>query len=254
MTDAPNTPPTEPPTPAQQAAAASKGHPASGRLADPLALAAPGAGAATKFDDMSKIGGSDLVMDFTDPSYSKKASRVFIYWVGLMPDAPVEALTLAGNSWPKITKVRRPNPDRSGDDVFMPVIGALARFDERTIHLIAKKLPWTVFRFQEEKAEANEPGTGQNIADVAKQPSRGHVITAKNPEEIAALREQGRPAYEYRAQEGDHPAARYLFAQLCPNQKAPARGEYYPDVLEVTGLSWPGELITPADKATAKQV
>jgi len=194
------------------------------------------------------VRGADLVKDFDH--LIGESTRRYYYWIGLMPDAPVEAIVLGGQSWPKINKVRRPNPDRSGTDVFMPVIGALTRLDGRCVQAIIDRLPWTVFRFRDDPGVQEEPGTGKNIGDVARQPQRGQVITVKTPEAIAELRKQNRPAPDYVKQAGDHPAARYMFAVLCPDQGNPARGEYYPEALEVTGLRFPDEL--PQHEAAAK--
>lgn len=241
MTDPNSVPPTEPNQQPQQPA----GNTHSGMKADPQALTGA-VSAPDPIETKTHVKGSDLVRDFSH--LTGESSRRYYYWIGLMPDAPVEAIVLGGQSWPKINKVRRPNPDRSGDEVFMPVIGAITRLDARGVQAIVDRLPWTVVRLRNDPGQQEEPGTGKNIGDVARQPSRGQIITVKTPEAMAELRRLNRPAPEYVEGPNDHPAARYLFAVLCPDQNNPARGEYYPDALEVTGLRFPDELPNPDPK------
>jgi len=104
------------------------------------------------------------------------------------------------------------------------------------------RLRRTVIRFLDDAGQTEEPGTGQNVGDNHVRPRRGQIITIPTDEDIEDRGRRGKPTNAYRPHPNDVPAARYMFAQICDDQDKGSRGEYYPDTLETTGLSWPDEL------------
>lgn len=205
--------------------------------------AAPAAATADMSTAKTNIAGSELTADIHARSLQQGRVVQYRYWVGITPSAPVETIHCAGIAFPKVTEQLIADQMRTGQKKRAPRIGALVWLTEQKIRLLRERLPRTVIRFLETRGEAEEPGTGVNIGDVAVRPRRGHLITIPTPEEIADRQKRGKPVRAYQPDpERDVPAARFMFAQMCANQKHPVRGEYYPECLEQTGLQWPEEL------------
>ena len=204
------------------------------------------AGAATidpPIQAATKIPGASLVPDFGGETAG--TSTEYLYWVGIIPSCPVEGIDLAGISFPKLNERIIQDPGRPGDSRRVPVIGGLARLTEEKVRVMRDRLPLTVVRFTdgaESKGIQEEPGTGQNLGDLHMRPRKGHLIRIPTEEHVKARRASGKATRRYVRKKGDEPAARYMFAVLCADQDNPARGEYYPDVLENTGLEWPGKI------------
>lgn len=187
----------------------------------------------------TKIAGSALV-----PSKRSVTGRVrqYRYWVGVTPSCPVEAIDLAGINFPKVNENIVDDPLRTGEKRRVPVIGSIVFLTEDKIRRMRERLPRTVIRFLDDKGQRDEPGTGENVGDNHVRPRRGQLITIPSAEEIQARRAANRPAREYVEHPNDVPAARFMFAVLCEDQERGSRGDYYPDVLENTGLEWPDEI------------
>ena len=165
------------------------------------------------------------------------------YWVGVTPSCPVEGIDIAGVNFPKMNEKLIPDPQRSGETKRQGVVGALVWLTEAKIEKLRAHLPLTVIRFLKDPGAREEPGTGQNIGDNAARPRKGHPIRIPTPAEVRDRQKKGKPTRAYSPDMlRDVPAARFMFAQLCPNQEHPERGEYYPPVLEVTGLDWPDRI------------
>ena len=191
----------------------------------------------------TKVEGRDLVADIESRSVASGVGQRYRYWVGVTPSCPVNGLDIAGLNFPKVNEQIVPDPNRTGQKKRRLVAGSIVWVTEDKIRLLRERLPRTVIRFTDDKGTHEEPGTGENIGDVAQRPRRGHVITIPTDEELADRRRKGKPAHAYIPDpKRDVPAARFMFAQLCPNQDQPEQGEYYPDPLELTGLEWPEEL------------
>ena len=188
------------------------------------------------------IAGSDLVPDITSHKAQQGVARTFKYWVGVTPSCPREHIDLAGINFPKVNENLVSDPMRTGNKRRVPVIGSIVDLDQRKILKMRDRLRRTVIRFLDDAGQTEEPGTGQNVGDNHVRPRRGQIITIPTDEDIEDRGRRGKPTNAYRPHPNDVPAARYMFAQICDDQDKGSRGEYYPDTLETTGLSWPDEL------------
>lgn len=196
-----------------------------------------------KTKSRTAIAGKDLTADIAVRTQASGLSRRYRYWVGITSSCPVEWIDLAGINFPKINEKIVPDPLRTGKKRRSPVAGALVWLTEDKIRLMRERLPRTVIRFLDDKGVQEEPGTGENIGDVAQRPRRGQVITIPTEEDLADRRKRGKPARVYVPDPTrDVPASRFMFAHLCEDQDRPERGDHYPDTLETTGLEWPDEL------------
>lgn len=196
----------------------------------------------------TQLSGDSLTANIGSLSDQQGLSRTYQYWVGVSPTCPVEFIDLAGINFPKVNEQLVPDPMRTGKKKRAPKVGAIVRLDESKIKLMRGRMARTIIRFLDDQGVQDEPGTGENIGDVAVRPRRGQVLTIPTEEEIQERRRQGKPTRAYTPNpKRDVPASRFMFAQLCPNQDHPERGEFYPDPLEVTGLSWPDSLDDIAD-------
>lgn len=194
------------------------------------------------------IAGKALTADIGGAAGKYGRTHEYRYWVGVSPTCPVEFIDLAGINFPKVNEQLVPDPMRTGKKKRAPKVGALVWLTEAKIKLMQDRLPRTVIRFLDGKSVKEEAGTGENIGDVAERPRRGQIITIPTDAEVAERRAKGKPTRAYTPDPArDVPASRFMFAQLCPNQKHPERGEFYPDPLEVSGLSWPDELASLDD-------
>jgi len=196
----------------------------------------------------TNIGGSELTANIAERSNSAGTSRRYRYWVGVSPSCPVESIDLAGVNFPKVNANLVADPMRTGRKKRVPVIGAIVYLDEGKIRKMREKLPRTILRFTSDVGDHDEPGTGENIGDVARRPRRGQLITIPTDAEIEERRKKGKPTRAYSPNlERDVPASRFMFAVLCEDQENGERREEYPDPLEVTGLQWPDELAAVED-------
>jgi|SRR5688572_1518529 len=229
-------PPTEPATPTPAATTPAKRGPGRPRK-NAATTAAPTATATQVSGSMTNIAGSDLVPDLS--IHSDAVDVGHFYWIGALPSCPVSHVTIAGECFPKIEEQVI---SLGGQTKRIPVIGAVVRLNKPKIRLMRERLRQTVIRFTSEPDLIEEPGTGKNIGDAHQRGRKGHPITIPTSEFLAERAKNKIPARPYRPTKNDEPVARYLFAQLCRDQDKGERGTTYPDVLEVTGLEWPGEL------------
>ncbi len=214
-----------------------KTNPDAGRRAKPApAAVAPAA-------PRTHMPGADLTADIAKLANDVGVVRQFRYWVGVTPSCPVEYVDMAGVNFPKLNEIVMPSPQRDGRTIRKPVVGALVWLTEQHVRQIRARLPRTIIRFLDDKGVQEEAGTGQNIGDLVQRPRRGQLITIPTPEEVAEARKRGRAVNLYVPDtRRDAPASRFMFAQLCEDQEHSERGDYYPDPLEVTGLSWPDDI------------
>jgi len=211
-------------------------NPDAGRPATPGAANAPPPVAA-------HLKGADLVPDISRESAQAGVLKQYRYWVGVTPSCPVESIDLAGINFPKLNEKIVPDPMRGGGKKRIPVAGALVWLSEDKVRRMRECLPRTVVRFLDSKGQREEKGTGENIGDNAERPQRGHLITIPTEADLKDRALKGKPARAYAPDtQRDVPAARFMFAQLCPDQVNSERGETYPEPLEVTGLDWPGTI------------
>lgn len=189
----------------------------------------------------TRTPGSDLVPDLG--KHTAVTRKLYTFWVGVTPSCPVESVDVAGINFPKLNERIIKDPARAGGTKRVPVIGALVHLDQRKIDLLRERLPRLVMRFPYGEAGAegvkDEPGTGQNLGDLHIRPRKGFPITIPTEAELKAAEKRGKPGRGYVPKDGDEPAARYLFAVLCEDQKHPTRGDFYPPTLEDSGLEWP---------------
>lgn len=189
------------------------------------------------------IPASELVPDLGSARLRSGTLNQYRYWIGALPDCPVESVDLCGLNFPKVNENLIDDPMRTGIKKRVPVIGAIVFITAEKIRALRERLPRTVIRFLDEPEQRDEPGTGQNVGDVHKRARRGHLITIPTPEEVEARKKAGRSTRQYVPGPNDVPAANYLFAQLCADQQNGSREETYPETLADTGLVWPDELV-----------
>lgn len=181
-----------------------------------------------------KNRGADLVPDLE--KHRASVATTYWYWIGVLPSCPVGALGLGGEMFPKINEniIR----DHSGQQKRVPVIGNIVKLTKPKVDRMRERMSRTVLRFT--SAPTGSSGVGAKVGNNIP-PRKGYAITIPSDEEIEQRKASKLPARMYYQQEHDEPAARYMFAQLCSDQSSPSRGESYPEVLEKTGLPWPGE-------------
>lgn len=206
----------------------------SGRRAKPPAPVAP--------ETKTHIGGGALVPDLGAARERAGTLVQYRYWVGVLPDCPVESIDLCGINFPKVNENLIDDPMRTGIMKRVPVIGSIVWLTADKIRKMRDRLPRTVIRFLDEPEVVDEPGTGKNVGDVHRRARRGHLITIPTAAEVAERKKHGRSTRQYVPGPHDAPAANYMFAVLCADQRNGSRDETYPDVLADTGLSWPAEL------------
>lgn len=198
----------------------------------------------------NKVAGSSLVPSFVIGSSRSIVSKSWRYWVGLLPSAPVEAMTICGVSFPKMNEDLVSDPMRTSTKKRIPVIGAITIISESLLLKIIDQIPRIVFRFQPGQKE--EIGTGQNIGDNHQRPRRGTIVTIPRPDELIARAAMGRSSQAYDQQSGDEPVAKYIFAILCQDQEVGERGDFYPSSLEASGFDLPPTVVMPSTTTQAQ--
>ncbi len=173
----------------------------------------------------TKIAGSDLV---PHPTATVGHAREYWYWIGVTAECPTAFLTAGGIAFPKDEEIIEPDLTRKGRPTRRPVFGTIHKLNEGQIRLILDHLPRRVVRSL----------PGQN-ADGSR---KACEVRIPSDEKVAEAKKHRRPSPEYVAQKDDEPAARYMFAVLCPDQDNPTRGHHYPKSLEEEGLEWPDKL------------
>jgi hypothetical protein len=158
------------------------------------------------------------------------------YWIGALPGSPVEAVAIAGQCFPKIEE-HIIKAKAAAEQVRYPVIGALVPLTKLDIDRMREALPRTIMRFTSK--ESAPSGSGSTVEHAIGQNRKGFLVTIPKESDAKEMLKQGRAPRTYEQRDGDEPAARYLFAQLCADQQNPARGQVYPDCLEQTDLVWP---------------
>lgn len=159
------------------------------------------------------------------------------YWIGALPGSPVEAVVIGGQCFPKIEE-RIIKASSAADQVRYPVIGSLTPLTKADIERMREALPRTIMRFTGTE-QPGHSGVGNTVEGAIGKNRRGFLITIPRESDVKEMVRQGRAPHTYEQRDGDEPAARYLFAQLCPDQQNPSRGEVYPEPLEQTDLVWP---------------
>lgn len=191
----------------------------------------------------TKISGSSLVPDIEKSRKDGGVMRSYKYWVGVTPNCPVSYITMAGICFPKINENLIDDPMGGSVKRRIPVVGAIVTLNEMQMRRLLKRLPQTVVRFIDfDAGTMEEPGTGKNIGDVHQQPRRGQLITIPTKEEVEQRLASNKATRDYTPSPSDVPAARFMFAQLCGDQKLGSRGDFYPETLETAGFDWPEEL------------
>lgn len=188
------------------------------------------------------FAGADLVPSAADLRGSGGVLRTFRYWIGMTPSCPLSSIDIAGVNFPKVNELLVPDPMGGHQRKRVPVIGAVVNLTERHVRKLRDRLKRTVIRVIDQPAVQEEPGTGLNVGDPVMRPRRGIPITIPTAAEIAERQAKGKPTRAYVADSRDVPAAHFLYAVLCADQKNGSRGSHYPETLDVTGLVWPDEI------------
>jgi hypothetical protein len=184
------------------------------------------------------VPGAKLIPDLND--HSEALSEEVFFWVGMIMEAPVENLTIAGIRMSKTQeRVVRSKSDPKKHDRF-PVYGGICRMTRQRFNTFCETMSRTIFRFHSSEAIKEELGTGVNMGDVHVQHRRGYPIQIPSAELIASRKANGKSVRPYRASAMDEAAAYYCYAIECHNQAKPKRGEDSPDTLDITGIVWPG--------------
>lgn len=174
--------------------------------------------------------GADLAKTIESTSVEKS----YWYWIGLTADCPVGYITVGGECFTKTEEDVK--PDGNGGTSRAPVAGSLVKMTREKMLRMAERLPRTIIRFLE-----GEEDTTARMAPEShrvKRPPRAQVITIPSAAQNDAARAAGRATRQYRAIEGDKPAAKFMYCHLVENQGNPYRGREY-QTLDQTGLEWP---------------
>lgn len=157
------------------------------------------------------------------------------YWIGVVPECPLESVDIRGVHFPKVTAQVKPSSRAPGMTDRIPQIGVITELTEEKFLALRERIPRTVIRF----IDGPPPTVGtRDLGDEAPR-RRGHIITIPTPEELEERRRQGRSAREYRRQSGDVGVAKFLFMQLCKDQERGERGGTYPYTLDHSDMVWP---------------
>lgn len=190
----------------------------------------------------TKIAAETLLPDFENHPGLAIAKPV-AYWLGLTTDCPANQIDCAGLHFPKVQEMIVPNPQDPGKKVRVPVIGGLdANVTEDKILRLQEVLPRLVIRFLSEPAQKEQPGTGQNTGDPVVRARKGYVITIPTEQMVEDARANGKTLKPYIRLPNDEPAANYMYLQVCPDQKLPARGTIAPSTIGEIGIEWPNEI------------
>lgn len=187
---------------------------------------------------------------FTPELVVPERSTYFPYWIGLLPSAPYEAITLVGQSFPKLVKRRIYDIDAS-NRLDSGHVGAIAFVNLDFLERLCEVLPRKVVRWSGGRGPSTERGSGQILdgygdggpsMDTPPPPrgkkSHGEVITIHTAEQIAALKSHGRCYSEYVPLATDEHLSTYLFCVPAPGgDRAP--GERPPPPVSVTGIDFP---------------
>ena len=197
------------------------------------------------------VSGADLAPDprsFGTVDSALAVGEFFYYWVGSVPDCPMEYPTFAGIVFPKVNERLVKSHLRDGKTNRVPVIGGIAKIDRLKFLRLVDTIKRTVIRFQElpEEVPENNPlddkfERGKNLEDIDIRPRRGRPILIPTKEEIEQAKQMNRHIEAYIPSERDEPIARYLFAVLCQDQRQPERGDKYPGTMAQDGFYWPGK-------------
>jgi len=178
-----------------------------------------------------KTPGSALVTNLG--KHSAGVSKQYAYWIGTLPGAPTEGINCAGIDFPKMTEQVI---GKGRDTRRIPRIGSIRHLAEDQIDMLRDRLPANVVRFHGPELDHDMRGT---LEDLEKPRRKGHLIRIPTEEQLAAAKTRGRTLRRYVAGSHDEPAAKFMFALLCENQKNPSPGSVYPEPLSETGLEWP---------------
>ena len=179
-----------------------------------------------------------------DLSNVETIAERFKYWIGIHADCPVSGISVAGLKFSKINHHIVPSHE-TGRPMRSPVIGTIANIDRETMLRLRESLKRIVIRFSRPegvKVDMEGPLPVRDVRDASKeQELRGRLITIPTEENIRVAKEKGRPLRRYVPHPNDRPAIRWMFMQLCTDQKHGERQQFYPECIEKTGLVWPGE-------------
>lgn len=198
-------------------------------------------------------GASFLPADLPDVVEANPPVRL---WVGVVPECPVEQFDFLGLTFVKHTDrlVDDPaNPDRKRR---IPQIGMIGYLDADRFEEFRRLVARTVIRFRnpEEvraaRAQTTEDGARVMGDPVSRLPA-GYPIKIPTQADLENRRAQKLPATPYIRHPSDEPAARYIYAIPCEDQRNGRPGSTYPAPLEVTGLEVPQQETAAADPTDA---
>lgn len=149
------------------------------------------------------------------------------YWVGLLPDAPMDSCTIGGVAFPKLTEQIRPSMTEVGEKVRVGQLGAITRISKRKLEHLRDCLRRSIVRYRVRK---------RTVEDGVELPPQGHIVTVPSQRHIDECEKQGRAVNPYVPRDGDKPAAHFIFARRCEDQRKPRCGDEYPPSLYETGL------------------
>jgi hypothetical protein len=164
------------------------------------------------------------------------------YWLGAFPGCCGEGLDIAGINFPKINEDIRPGLGH-GNTERIPRLGAVVRLSQQKVDQIREKLPQSVIRFK----EAATAEQHRDAMDYTQKRRNGHPIRIPTEAQLKDAKKDGRILRRYVRRQYDEPAARYLFAVPCTDQKNPVRGVAYPESLEDIDIEWPKAKADPEE-------
>jgi hypothetical protein len=187
----------------------------------------------------TRVDGKDLVPDISKISLRAGTSHRYTFWCGLMDNCPVNQIDVAGISFVKTTD-KVINDLASGTTRRIPQPGGLFRIDGHQYKKLIDRLKYIVIRFDNQPEIQNVPGEGENTGDPARRAKKAHLITIPREKDIKAKEEAGLPVHRYHPSPNDEAAAKYMYAQYCPNGQR--TGEVIGSLADVGIDQFPGDM------------
>jgi hypothetical protein len=183
-----------------------------------------------KKQNSNRVEAAALLPDFDNLPGDLQATYEAFH-LGLTHDCPLGQIDVAGLHFPGYNEVIETN--NAGQQVRTPGTGTVNRVVTRQhFDALVEVLPRLVIRFTSPRTD--EPGTGQNVGDPVSR-RKGYLIKIPDERMIAGATAHGRQLKPYVKQEGDEPAAKFMFFLHAPDG---LRHQRFVSIAD-NGLDWP---------------